>query len=80
MLGDPTKDVFLYLHTPWCIHCKAVEAVIVDLALHYSHLNDTSIVLYRMDGAKNEIAHPEVKVSKCRNKEEFFILSEQLPP
>ena len=54
------QDIIVYFHAPWCIHCKAIESVMTELATHYA--NDASFALYRIDGSKNEVHHEGVKV------------------
>lgn len=47
-------------HSHRCIHCKAIEAIIAEVATQLS--DDASFQVYRIDGAKNEVAHRGVKV------------------
>jgi thiol-disulfide isomerase/thioredoxin len=48
------KDVFLYFHAPWCIHCKATETLILELGFLFQ--KDNHFQIYRIDGSKNEIS------------------------
>jgi thiol-disulfide isomerase/thioredoxin len=54
------RDIFLYVHAPWCGHCKSFEPVIEDLAKLYRR--DENLQFYRIDGSKNEIDHAGVRV------------------
>ena len=54
------KDVLVYVHAPWCGHCKSFEPVIEDLARLYRR--DENLRFYRIDGSKNEIDHDGVRI------------------
>jgi thioredoxin-related protein len=60
------KDVLLYFHSPWCIHCKATETLILELGFLFQ--KDSHFQIYRIDGSKNEISldywNKEIKESK----------------
>jgi thiol-disulfide isomerase/thioredoxin len=60
IMHDANTDNFVFFHAPWCIHCKAIEAIMVELADHFRH--DSSINFFRIDAQKNEIAHSQVKL------------------
>jgi len=36
------EDVFLYIHAPWCAHCKSFEPVVKMLAEHYGNSKSNS--------------------------------------
>lgn len=58
---QPTnKDIFVYVHAPWCGHCKSFEPVIEELAKLYRR--DDNLKFYRIDGSRNEIDHDKVRV------------------
>lgn len=60
MLGDAERDSLVYFYSPTCIHCKAAEALVHDLAKYYER--DSKIRCYRIDGTKNEVEHPAVRI------------------
>lgn len=60
VMADDAVDSLLYVYVPWCAHCKSFEPVIAELALHYS--NDPGISFARIDGSKNEVDHPLVRI------------------
>ncbi|KAG0614942.1 hypothetical protein M758_5G002500 [Ceratodon purpureus] len=51
---DDTKDVFLYVHAPWCATCEKVGRVFEKLAKHVQDV--PSLVMAKCDGQENE--HP----------------------
>lgn len=53
-------DVCFCLSLCRCIHCKAMEAMMLELALHYR--DDPHITFFRMDAQKNELANRSVKL------------------
>lgn len=58
---NPSLDSLLYIHAPWCGHCKSIEPVISAVAK--LHEKERSILrFYRIDGTRNDIDHPRVKV------------------
>ena len=58
---QPTnKDIFVYVHAPWCGHCKSFEPVVEELAKLYRR--DENLRFYRIDGSRNEIDHDKVRV------------------
>ena len=65
-----SEDVFLYIHAPWCYHCKSLEPILNDVAqafqsqavqsthqASFSHLK-----IFRIDGSVNEISHPNLSI------------------
>ncbi|KAL9667708.1 hypothetical protein QQ045_002072 [Rhodiola kirilowii] len=57
VLNNP-KNVFLEVHTPWCIDCESTSKQTEKLAKHFKGLN--SLVFARIDASANE--HPKLKV------------------
>lgn len=54
-------DSLLYIHAPWCGHCKSIEPVISAVAK--LHEKDNSVFrVYRVDGTRNDINHPAIRV------------------
>lgn len=51
---DDTKDVFLYVHAPWCATCEKVGRVFEKLAKHVQDV--PSLVMAKYDAQENE--HP----------------------
>ena len=58
--AEPSVDVFVYIFVPWCAHCKAFEAVFEEMVS--TLLSDRHISFIRIDGSKNEIDHPAIRV------------------
>jgi thiol-disulfide isomerase/thioredoxin len=56
--GYLTSDPRNYSHR--CAHCKSLEPVMSEVGKHY--LEDPNFVVYRIDGTKNDIVHPRVRV------------------
>lgn len=57
----PEEIALVYFHAPWCIHCKVTEVIVGELADQIV-TRDPSIKVYRMDGQKNEVDHPDVAI------------------
>lgn len=55
---DPSKDVLLEVHAPWCGHCQKLEPVYRRLGLRFQSV--PSVVIAQMDGTTNE--HPNITV------------------
>ncbi|KAJ3431605.1 protein disulfide isomerase [Anaeramoeba flamelloides] len=45
---DETKDTFVLIYAPWCEYCKALRPHYVDIAKHFSHVED--LALFRFNG------------------------------
>lgn len=56
IVNDPTKDVFLELHAPWCQVCKHVAEKLEEVAEKLK--NETNIVFARMDVTTNDLPRP----------------------
>eukprot|EP00600_Ochromonadales_sp_CCMP1393_P007584 CAMPEP_0174973238 /NCGR_PEP_ID=MMETSP0004_2-20121128/11115_1 /TAXON_ID=420556 /ORGANISM="Ochromonas sp., Strain CCMP1393" /LENGTH=616 /DNA_ID=CAMNT_0016223633 /DNA_START=73 /DNA_END=1923 /DNA_ORIENTATION=- len=77
------RSSFVYIHAPWCGHCKSIEPVMSDVGRYYLEQQEQSkpttaptgtstdnihtvlagdVDVLRMDGTKNEILHPGVRV------------------
>lgn len=54
------QDILVYFHAQWCIHCTTIEPVMTEVANFMTQ--DPSFVLYKIDGAKNEVVHDGVKI------------------
>jgi len=59
---DAPTDILVYFHASWCGHCKSLEPVILDVAKHFHESGDKHFKLFRIDGAKNEVSHPGLRV------------------
>ncbi|KAK3426625.1 hypothetical protein EUGRSUZ_F03031 [Eucalyptus grandis] len=57
VLNSP-KNVFLEVHTPWCINCETISKQVEKLANHFKDLNN--LVFARIDASANE--HPKLQV------------------
>ncbi|KAI6690043.1 hypothetical protein NL676_026871 [Syzygium grande] len=57
VLNSP-KNVFLEVHTPWCINCETTSKQVEKLAKHFKDLNN--LVFARIDASANE--HPKLQV------------------
>lgn len=58
-----TTDVLLYIHAPWCAHCKSFEPVLTDVAQLYLHMQGVrALTVLKVDGSRNEIDHEKVRV------------------
>ncbi|KAG6581893.1 Protein disulfide isomerase-like 1-6, partial [Cucurbita argyrosperma subsp. sororia] len=57
VLKNP-KNVFLEVHTPWCITCEATSKNVEKLAKHFKDFDN--IVFARIDASANE--HPKLQV------------------
>jgi protein disulfide-isomerase A1 len=55
---DPKKDVFVFLHAPWCAHCKNLEPTWRKLATRFKDID--SVVIAKMDGTANDQTDVEV--------------------
>eukprot|EP01032_Pedospumella_encystans_P014322 gene14322-16457_t len=60
VIDQVTQNSFVFFHAPWCAHCKSLEPVMQEVGRHY--LEDPSFMLYRIDGTKNDVLHPGVKI------------------
>ncbi|XP_043703535.1 protein disulfide isomerase-like 1-6 isoform X2 [Telopea speciosissima] len=61
VLSSP-QNIFLEVHTPWCIDCEKTSKQIEKLAKHFKGLN--SLIFARIDASTNE--HPKLQAS-CTN-------------
>jgi thiol-disulfide isomerase/thioredoxin len=62
-LNEENKiNSLVYFHTPWCAHCKSIEPVILDVAKVYEGKDFNHFKVFRIDGAKNEISHPGLRL------------------
>lgn len=57
VLNSP-KNVFLEVHTPWCLNCETTSKQVEKLAKHFKDLNN--LVFARIDASANE--HPKLQV------------------
>ena len=60
VMDDESVNTLLYVYVPWCAHCKSFEPVMAELALQYR--DDACLNFARIDGSKNEVDHPVVRV------------------
>jgi protein disulfide-isomerase-like protein len=56
----PEQDVLVFFYAAWCGHCKSIEPIVAHTAKFYAA--DASFKLYKIDGSKNEVSHPKVRV------------------
>ena len=47
------QDVLVFIHAPWCEHCKRLMAVVDELGDKFSA--SSSMVIAKMDGSANEM-------------------------
>ena len=59
IVKDPTKDVFVFFHAPWCGHCKSLAPIWKALARHYKA--STDLVIATVNGDTNEIEDLELR-------------------
>ncbi|KAH7565226.1 hypothetical protein ACOSP7_020516 [Xanthoceras sorbifolium] len=57
VLNSP-KNVFLEVHTPWCINCETTSKQVEKLAKHFKGLDN--LVFARLDASANE--HPKLQI------------------
>ena len=62
VMGNDGIDVLVYFFVPWCAHCKSFEPVFVELAAQARGNFGGQIRFVRIDGSKNEIDHPAVRL------------------
>ncbi|CAD6337576.1 unnamed protein product [Miscanthus lutarioriparius] len=53
------QNVFLEVHTPWCVDCEAISKNVEKLAKHFNGLDNLKFA--RIDASVNE--HPKLKVN-----------------
>ncbi|XP_066369610.1 protein disulfide isomerase-like 1-5 isoform X1 [Miscanthus floridulus] len=53
------QNVFLEVHTPWCVDCEAISKNVEKLAKHFNGLDNLKFA--RIDSSVNE--HPKLKVN-----------------
>ncbi|XP_042498216.1 protein disulfide isomerase-like 1-6 isoform X2 [Macadamia integrifolia] len=53
------QNIFLEVHTPWCIDCEKTSKQIEKLAKHFKGLN--SLIFARIDASTNE--HPKLQIT-----------------
>ena len=72
------KDAIMFLHAPWCGHCKEFDPVYKKVAKKMLTKNE-NIVFGKMDGSSNDIPYmfPPIKV---RTGKQFVPLNSNLPP
>jgi len=62
VMGNDGIDVLVYFFVPWCAHCKSFEPVFVELAAQARSHFGGQVRFARIDGSKNEIDHPAVRL------------------
>lgn len=60
VLDDAASDTLVYFFVPWCAHCKSFEPVLAELAAQM--IEEQHLKFVRIDGSKNEVAHPSVRL------------------
>jgi thiol-disulfide isomerase/thioredoxin len=61
--SSSSADVLLYVHAPWCAHCKMFEPVLAEVAGHYQNTQGARpLTVLKMDGTRNEVDHSAVRV------------------
>uniref|UniRef100_A0A0A9DW16 Pdi5 n=1 Tax=Arundo donax TaxID=35708 RepID=A0A0A9DW16_ARUDO len=56
---ESPQNVFLEVHTPWCVDCEAISKNVEKLAKHFSGLDNLKFA--RIDASVNE--HPKLQVN-----------------
>ncbi|KAK0162092.1 hypothetical protein PV327_008457 [Microctonus hyperodae] len=81
---DPTKDVVVMYHSPYCAFCSAVSFVYLTVANLLSKVNH--IVFVRIDGDSNDLPweytmnrYPSILFFPAKRKEDSTIFSASLP-
>eukprot|EP00981_Chlorochromonas_danica_P006276 scaffold1348_cov184-Ochromonas_danica.AAC.3 len=53
-------NTLVFFHAPWCIHCKMTETMLAELVEDLPMLPPLKI--FRIDGSRNEVFHPKIRV------------------